>query len=130
MNEITIIVQGKDDPKNLLSTDGKAENFREGLTVVFMEGATEGGQLGIEFIFKGVDIFGNPTIIGHALTENNYENLMGAFIGVRMRFGRMPQDQFEMVRHYIKQKAKAFIEYLPLEVREEYSVYVKKFFGL
>lgn len=130
MNEVSIVIQAKDDPKNLLSTAEKAQAFREGLTVVFMDGATEGGQLGIELIIKGVDIKGEHTIIGFAVTENNWEALMGAFIGARMRFGRMPKDEFEIVRHYIKQKAKAFIEYLPLDKRDELSPHVKKFFGI
>jgi hypothetical protein len=130
MNEVCIIVQAKDDPKNLLSTAEKAKNFREGLTVVFMDGATEGGQIGIELIIKGVDIYGKETIVGFAVTENNFEALMGAFIGARMRFGRMPPDQFEIVRHYIKQKAKAFIQFLPVEKRSEIEPHVKKFFGL
>jgi hypothetical protein len=90
-----------------------------------MDGATEKGQIGIELIIKGVDINGKPTI-----TENNFEALMGAFIGARMRFGRMPPDQFEIVRHDIKQKAKAFIQFLPAEKRSELEPYVKKFFGL
>jgi hypothetical protein len=130
MNEVCIIVQAKDDPKNLLSTAEKAKNFREGLTVVFMDQATEGGQIGIELIIKGVDIKGNSTIIGFAVTENNWEALMGAFIGARMRFGRMPKDEFEIVRHYIKQKAKAFIQFLPAEKRSDLEPHVKKFFGI
>lgn len=130
MNEVCIIVQAKDDPKNLLSTAEKAKNFRDGLTVIFMDGATEGGQIGVELIIKGVDIYGKQTIMGFAVTENNFEAMMGGFIGARMRFGRMPKDEFEIVRHYIKQKAKAFIEYLPQEKRSDVGAHVKKFFGL
>ena len=130
MNTVQILVQSKDDPKNLLSTEEKAKNFREGLTVVFIEGLSHGGQIGVELIIKGVDLYGNPTIIGYPITENNFEVLMGAFIGARMRFGRMPADQFELVRHYIKQKAKAFIDYIPQEKRHDLEMYVKKFFGV
>ena len=55
---------------------------------------------------------------------------MGAFIGVRMRFGRMPKDQFEIVRHYVKQKAQAFIQYVPEEKRSEFTPLIKRFFGV
>jgi hypothetical protein len=130
MNEINIIVQSKDDPKNLLSTAEKAEGFPDGTTIVFMEAATKSGQLGIEFIMKGQDIFGNKTIMGFQLTENNMEALSGAFIGVRMRFGRMPADQWELVRHYVKQKAQAFLQSLPPDKQKAFGMDVRKFFGL
>lgn len=130
MNTVQIIVQAKDDPKNLLSSLEKAAAFEPGLTVVFMESATVKGQLGIELIFKGKDLFGKETIIGATVTENNWEALMGAFIGVRMRFGRMPQDQFEMVRHYVKQQARRFLQTLSLEKLQIVGEDVKKFFGI
>jgi hypothetical protein len=130
MNQIRILVQSKDDPKNLLSTDEKAAEFPEGMTAVFMEGATKGGQLGIEFIFKSKDIDGRETITAFAVTENNYEALMGAFIGARMRFGRMPADQWEMVRHYVKEKARSFLLYLGVDKRRIIENDVRKYFGL
>lgn len=130
MNTIKIIVQSKDDPKNLLATEEKAQALDDGLTVVFVESATEKGQLGVELIIKAVDLYGNKTITGFAVTENNMEALMGAFIGARMRFGRMPTDQWEMVRHYVKDKAKRFIESLDSSKRKLIEVDVKKFFGL
>lgn len=130
MNTITFIVQAKDDPKNLLSTEEKAEKFSDGLTVVFIEAGTRGGQMVMEFIYKGEDIFGNRTIMGHALTENNAEGLMGAFIGARMRFGRMPQDEWEMVRHYLKQQVTRFLESLSDERRQIIEKDAKTFFRI
>jgi hypothetical protein len=130
VNEIRIVVQAKGDPKNLLSNKQKQADFHTGMTVVFMEAATEGGQLGIEFIVKGEDINGNHTINAYAITENNMEALMGAFIGTRMRFGRMPKDQWEMVRHYVKQQATRFLEQLPVSKLQLVGDDVKKFFGI
>lgn len=130
MNQVSIIVQAKDDPKNLLSTEAKAANFQNGLTVVFMEGATSSGQIGVELIFKGEDIYGKQTIVGAVVTENNFEALAGAFIGVRMRFNRMPQDQFILVRQYVKEKAKNFLTFLSPNKRSVIESDVKKFFGL
>jgi hypothetical protein len=130
MNQVTILVQAKGDPKNLLDTKEKAANFQDGLTVIFMEGATQGGQIGIEFIFKGKDIYGKETIVGAAVTENNFEALAGAFIGVRMRFARMPPDQWALVRHYVKEKAKNFLAFLSPHQRNVVENDVKKFFGL
>jgi hypothetical protein len=123
-------VQAKDDPKNLLSTEEKAANFEEGLTVVFIEGATTSGQIGVELIFKGEDIYGKQTIMGAALTENNFEGLAGAFIGARMRFNRMPNDQFILVRQYVKEKAKSFLAFLSPNKRAVVEADVKRFFGL
>lgn len=128
MNVLHIVVQSKDDPKNLLSTEEKAKDFHAGLTVVFIEAATTGGQMGMELIIKGEDIFGRETIIGFGLTENNAEALMGGLIGARMRFGRMPEDQWEMVRHYVKQQVSRFLETLTQEKRESIEVEMKKFF--
>lgn len=130
MNQVSIIVQAKDDPKNLLSTEKKAAEFQDGLTVVFMESATTGGQIGVELIFKGEDIYGNKTIVGAQITENNFEALTGAFIGVRMRFNRMPQDQFIIVRQYVKEKAKNFLAFLSPNKRSVIEADVNKFFGL
>lgn len=129
MNLVNIVVQAKEDPKNLLSSKEKIDALQEGLTVVFIEGATSRGQLGIELIIKGKDIQGRETVIGFALTENNFEAMMGAFIGVRMRFGRMPADQWEMVRHYVKDKAKRFIATLDDRKRAVIENDVRKFFG-
>lgn len=130
MNIINIVVQSKDDPKNLLSTEQKAKDFREGMTVVFIESATNKGQLGIEIIIKAPDIYGNTTITGYQLTENNFEALTGAFLGARMRFGRMPSDQFELVRHYVKDKAKRFLATLDDAKKKVIESDVKKFFGV
>jgi hypothetical protein len=58
------------------------------------------------------------------------EALMGGFIGARMRFGRMPGDQFEMVRHYVKDKAKRFLQQLMPSKREIIESDVRRFFGL
>lgn len=124
MNTINIVVQSKDDPNNLLSTE-----LPNGLTVVFIESATQKGQLGIEFIIKSDDN-GNKRITVSAITENNMEALMGAFIGARMRFGRMPTDQWEMVRHYVKDKAKRFLQTLDDSKRTIIEVDVRKFFGV
>lgn len=130
MNTVRIIVQAKDDPKNLLESIEKARTMPVGLTVVFMEGATKGGQLGIEFIIKGTDVFGNETIISYAVTENNFEGMLGAFIGVRMRFGRMPDDQWEMVRHYMKDRIKNFLSTLDDAKRTTIEEPMRKFFNL
>jgi hypothetical protein len=130
MNVVKIIVQSKDDPKNILNTPEKVHELHEGLTVVFIESATEKGQLGIEFITKAPDINGNTVVTGYAITENNMEALMGGFIGARMRFGRMPADQWEMVRHYVKDKAKRFIETLDTSKRKTIESDVRKFFGV
>src|SRR5689334_4626847 len=130
MNELRIIVQSKDDPKNLVDTREKYNQFPDGLTVVFMEAATKGGQLGMELMTKGEDIFGRVTLVGYTLTENNAEALMGAFIGARMRFGRMPEDQWAMVRHYVKQQAVRFLESLPEEKRNVIDEELKKFFRI
>lgn len=130
MNEVRIIVQSKDDPKNLLSTNEKIDSFADGLTVVFIESATQKGQLGIELIIKAPDINGNKTVTGFGITENNMEALMGAFIGARMRFGRMPADQWEMVRHYVKDKARRFIATLDLNKKKLIESDVRKFFGV
>lgn len=130
MNKVSIIIQSKDDPKNLVSTPEKAEAMREGLTVVFMESATKGGQLGIELIIKGADINGNRVINGYTVTENNFEAIMGAFIGARMRFGRMPEDQWEMVRHYVKQQVARYLETLAKDSRDLIEKSMKKFFNI
>jgi hypothetical protein len=129
MNTLNIIVQSKDDPKNLLSSKQKADALPEGLTVVFIEAGTKGGQLGIELIIKGKDIYGNSTIMGCGLTENNMEGLMGGFIGVRMRFGRMPQDQWELVRHYVKDQVMRFMNTLEPEKRAQVEQQMRKFFN-
>lgn len=129
MNQVHIIVQSKDDPTNLLSSQEKADNFPEGLTVVFMEGATEKGQMGVELIFKGKDIYGRDTITGFAVTENNWEAVMGGFIGARMRFLRMPMDQYYMVRQYVKGKAQKFIETLDDRKRKIIENDIRKFFS-
>jgi len=42
----------------------------------------------------------------------------------------MPKDQFEIVRHYVKQKAQAFIQYVPEEKRSEFTPLIKRFFGV
>lgn len=130
MNALRIIVQSKDDPKNLLSTKEKVDAFGDGLTIVFMEAATQGGQLGMELIIKGEDIFGRETIMGYPLTENNAEALMGSFIGVRMRFGRMPEDEYEIVRHYVKQQVGRFLDGLPEEQKNSIKEAAIKFFRL
>lgn len=130
MNTIQIIVQAKDDPKNLLSTAEKAAAFSDGMTVVFIESATTKGQLGIEFIIKDYDTNGNKVITGYGITENNMDSLMGAFLGARMRFNRMPPDQWEMVRHYVKDKAKRFLQQLTPSKREIIESDVRRFFGL
>lgn len=130
MNTVNIIVQSKDDPRNLLGSIEKAKALQFGLTVVFMESATKKGQLGIEFIIKGLDIFGKETIIGYTVTENNFEMLLGAFIGVRMRFGRMPDDQWEMVRHYMKDRIKNFLSTLDEAKRTTIEEPMRKFFNL
>ncbi len=129
-NIVHIIIQSKDDPKNLLSTNEKAAAFQDGLTVVFIEGATTGGQIGIELILKTPDANGNKIIVGFGVTENNWEALMGAFIGVRMRFGRMPADQWEMVRHYTKNQILRFLETLNGREKETIQVKIKKFFNI
>jgi hypothetical protein len=129
MNEVRILVQSKDDPKNLLSTAEKVEKFHEGLTVVFIESGTQRGQLAIELIIKSKDIYGKDTVVGISATENHWEALTGAFIGARMRFGRMPADQWEMVRHYVKDKARRFIESLDPAKRKVIEADVRKFFG-
>ena len=130
MNHLHIIVQAKGDPQNLLNSKAKTDALPEGMTVVLIEGATSGGQLGIEFIFKGRDIYGNHTIMGYTLTENNFEALMGSFIGVRMRFGRMPADEFEIVRHYVKQQVKRFIDQLPADKQAVISEDLHKWFRI
>ncbi len=127
MNKVRILVQTKEEPKNLLDTKAKADAFPEGLTVVLIEGATEGGQLGTELIIKGKDIYGKETISGFAITENNWESLMGAFIGARMRFGRMPADQWQLVREYLKQQITRYAEQLP-EDKKEAGEDLKKYF--
>ena len=129
MNTLNIVVQSKDDEKNLLSTAEKVDALADGLTVVFIEGATQKGQIGIELIIKGQDINGNQTIMGYGVTENNFEALMGAFIGVRMRFGRMPQDQYELVRHYVKQQVNRFIGTLDDAKRQAVEQLLRKFFN-
>ena len=106
MNEVCIIVQAKDDPKNLLSTAEKAKNFREGLTVVFMDQATEGGQLGVELIIKGVDIYGKETIVG---------------FGAPMRFGRMPPDQWALCSPLRERESKKFSRLLYRRTKEVWS---------
>lgn len=130
MNTINVIVQSKDDPKNILSTVEKADSFPNGLSAIFMENATLKGQLGIELVFKGEDLYGNETIVGHQITENNFEALMGAFIGVRMRFGRMPEDQWEMVRHYLKDQVERFLNCLSPEKRRAIEFDAKRFFRM
>jgi hypothetical protein len=130
MNTVNILIQSKDDPKNLLTTAEKAKAFPEGLTVVFIEGATQGGQLGIELIYKGQDIFGKETIMGHPVTEMNWEKIMGIFIAARMRFGRMPEDQWEMVRHYVKEQVTRFRDQLPEDKQKFIDEDLKKFFRI
>lgn len=130
MNVLRIVVQSRDDLQNLLDTKEKAEKFPVGMTAVFMESKTPGEQMGMELIIKGEDIFGRETIIGFTLTENNAEGLMGGFIGARMRFGRMPQDEWELVRHYLKQQVTRFIESLSDEKRNLIEEDAKKFFRI
>lgn len=130
MTELRIVVQAKDDPKNLLSTKEKAEQFSNGFTIVFMQSATQSGSIGVEFIYKGPNIYGQENIVSAVITENQFEGLMGAFIGVRMRFGRMPKDQWEMVRHYMKDKAKQFLEFVAPDKRKFIENDVKRFFGI
>ena len=130
MNYVTILVQSKDDPKNLLDSIEKASKFQNGLTVIFIENGTAAGQIAVELIFKGIDLFGKETIVGVQVTENNFEGVTGAFIGARMRFNRIPEDQFIIVRQYVKEKARNFLKYLAPYKREIVEVDVKKFFGL
>lgn len=129
MSTLNIVVQSRDDLKNLLDSEEKSNALPTGLTVVFIEAATKGGQLGIEFIIKGIDIYGKDTIIGYAVTENNMEGLMGGFIGVRMRFGRMPKDQWEMVRHYVKDQVMRFMATLDADKRKQIEQPIRKFFN-
>lgn len=130
-NEVRIIIQSKDEPRNLFSTKEKIDAFKDGLTVVFMEGqGVESGQMGIELIINGFDIRGIKAIMGFQVTENNWEAIMGAFIGCRMRFNRMPPDQWGMVRHYVKEQVKRFIETLQPEKRPLIETDLKKFFGI
>ncbi len=130
MNKVRIIVQAKDDPKNLLSSPEKAASFEDGLTVVFIESGAEKGQMATELIIKGKDIFGKETIVGFSVTENNWEALMGGFIGARMRFTRMPANEYELVRHYVKDKAKRFLETLDERKRKIVEADIRKYFGL
>lgn len=130
MNKVNIVIQSRDDLKNLLDSKEKVEALAEGLTVVFIEAGTKGGQLGIEFIIKGKDIYGNATVMGFGVTENNFEAMMGALIGARMRFGRMPKDEYEIVRHYVKQQVKRFLDSLDVEHRIKVEQSARKFFNL
>jgi len=130
MNTLRIIVQSRDDLKNLLSTEEKIKKFPEGVTLVIIEAATKGGQLGFEFINKGEDIYGKQTVMGFALTENNMEGMMGGLIGARMRFGRMPKDEYELVRHYVKDQVKRFLDTLDVEKRSVIEIDIRKFFIL
>jgi hypothetical protein len=127
MNTLNILVQSKEDPKNILNTDEKVKAFPDGMTVVFMEGATKGGQMGIEFIIKGKDDNDNSVLISHGLTENNMEALCGALIGTRARFGRMPKDEYESVRYYVKQQVNRFITKHGIEGEVEQQL--RKFFN-
>lgn len=130
MNTVNLIVQSADDPKNLLSSKEKAAELPLGLTVVYMEKATERGHLGVELIFKGPDAYGNNTIMVAGVTENNFEGIMGGFIGARMRFGRMPENEYEVVRHYVKQQVTRFIDTLDADDREMIEDKMKHFFGV
>lgn len=130
ISELKILVQSREDIKDLLSTQEKVNEFPEGMTAVFMEAATKGGQLGIEFIIKARDFNGNMVLTSYVLTENNMEALMGAFLGVRMRFGRMPLDQYEMVRHYIKEQVRRFLGTLSPDVKALVDHAAKRFFGI
>ena len=110
MNTVHIHLQSKEDPKNLLSTKEKAQAFPEGLSVVFIEGGTEKGQIGIELIMRGEDIFGRETINAASVTENNFEGIVGAFIGARMRWGRMPEHEFILVQDYVRERFNDFVQ--------------------
>jgi hypothetical protein len=129
MNTVNIIVQSKEDPKNLLSTPQKVKALPDGLTVIFIEAGTEKGQLGIELIIKGEDVNGNKTLIGSGVTENNMEAMVGAFIGARMRFGRMPEDEWELVRHYVKSQVNRFIGTIDEDKRKDIEPLMRKFFN-
>jgi len=130
VSTLRIVVQSRDDLKNLLSTDKRIKEFPEGPTLAIIEAVTKGGQLGFEFINKGKDIYGKETVMSFALTENNAEAMMGAFIGARMRFGRMPQDEYELVRHYVKDQVKRFLNTLDAEKRSVIEIDIRKFFIL
>lgn len=112
MNQVHIHFQGKEDPKNILSTKEKAKDFPHGLTVVFMEEATQGKQIGVELIMRGDDIFGRETINAATVTENNFDGILGAFVAARIRWGKMPVGQFEMVQTHVREQFDLFIEYL------------------
>lgn len=112
MNTVHIHLQAKDDPKNLLSSKEKAQGFPEGLSVIFMEEGTAKKQIGIELIIRGNDIFGRETINAATVTENNFDGVMGAFISARMKWGRMPENQFDLVQYYIRERFNDFVNFI------------------
>jgi len=104
MNKIEIVIQSKDTPKDLY----RKGKISDGLTVAIMEKATESGQMAVEFL---ISIDGHVT--SAVVTENNFESLMGAFLGARAMWGRLPKDEFELVRYYVGYCVDKFVKAIP-----------------
>jgi len=92
MNILNIVIQSDKDDKDLY----RKGKLSDGLTVAIIQNGTTKGQLALEFF---ISIDGHVT--SAVVTENNFEGLIGAFVGAKMRFDRMISSETSLINHYL-----------------------------
>jgi len=110
MNKVYMHFQEGNQKGTLVNTPEKARQLETVIHIIFMKEATEGKQIVVDFLIKGVDVFGRETIMQYAITERNMDGVVGAFIGCRIRWGTMEPDQMAVIKMYLNEQSEQILK--------------------